>query len=195
MWKKFRMLLVGAVLFSWTTSASAEYFGEGCDDGCATCPQCDTCCQLNVDEDKEKKHCWNVEYKEICIPRVVFPWQKSCCAPYANNGAKVKTVRVLKKHSYECPTCKYSWTPVDTGCCSDGCCDAGGDVSAGQAPLVSPTIPAAEKPAAKKPLQPVANPAARLIDSAKQHSRKFTLPVRFPRAAKEQEPKVYRTER
>jgi len=70
--------------------------------------------------------------KDICIPRIVLPWQKGrctcgkggkdgdgkdgCCA--IHNGAKTKSVRVLKKYEYECGRCKYKWTPMPKG--SDG---------------------------------------------------------------------------
>lgn len=93
---------------------------------CNKCPRCrTTCCELKVEQGEKEKHCWNVECKTICIPRVVFPWQKSCCDPSVNNGAWTRKVRVLKKHTYTCPTCEYSWSPVDRGCCGVGCCHPG----------------------------------------------------------------------
>ena len=100
-----------------------------------------------------KKHCWTVECKQICIPRIVLPWQKrhslpcmgngccdtctggGCCDDgcrtvcLSHNGARVRTVRVLKKHSYTCPQCKYTWTPREcchAGACGDGCCTEDG---------------------------------------------------------------------
>lgn len=100
-----------------------------CDSGCGghvTCPQCSSCCELKVEDGKEEKHCWKIECTEICVPKVVFPWQKSCCDPCANNGACVKTVKKLKKHTYECPVCEYKWTPKKNTCgCGTGCCDVG----------------------------------------------------------------------
>ncbi len=127
--------------------ADAIHGGKKCR---VTCPRCQTCCQLNVEEVKESKHCWKVECEEICVPRIVFPWQNlhrgccrtgSCagasgctgqccgrgccgsaggkCCKTAHNGARVKTVRKLKKHSYECPACEYEWTPKKV--CRRGC--------------------------------------------------------------------------
>jgi hypothetical protein len=40
------------------------------------CPRCScSCCKLKVDEGEHEKYCWEIECKEICVPRVVFPWQ------------------------------------------------------------------------------------------------------------------------
>ena len=117
---------------------------------CVTCPKCKYCCELNVEEVKEQKHCWKIECEEICVPRIVFPWQnrhlgccktgscatsRSCtgeccgrtccgsaggkCCKTNHNGARVKTVRKLVKHDYECPACEYSWTPKKV--CARGC--------------------------------------------------------------------------
>ncbi len=105
------------------------------------CPKCNTCCTLKVERVKEDKACYEVECVEICIPRVVFPWQKwkadrqshggcdSCdggceACSSVNNGARVKTVKKLKKRSYKCPVCKYTWTPAgNSGCVGGDCCD------------------------------------------------------------------------
>ena len=94
---------------------------------CNTCPRCNTCCQLEAEKVDVEKKCWKVELQQICIPRVVFPWQKSCRNPCANNGAYVKTIKVLKSHTYTCPACEYSWTPVKDNCAP--CCIAADDVT------------------------------------------------------------------
>ncbi len=147
-----------------------------------TCPNCHACCTLKVESGKEEKSCWEIECEEICIPCVVFPWQKwkadrngghasgcpagcdgghgtcacgSCAkgkCSCVNNGARVKVVKKLKKKTYECPKCKYEWSPscccngngcTDPGCCGvAGCCDSAGcDDSA-------PAQPAAPAPTA-----------------------------------------------
>ena len=80
------------------------------------CPRCHTSCQLEIEKGKEKKSCWEIECKAICIPKVTFPWQK-CCQPKC---AKVKYVNVLKKKTWECEVCKTKWNAV----CSDCACDA-----------------------------------------------------------------------
>jgi hypothetical protein len=102
---------------------------------CVTvCPKCRTSCQLEVVSEKEEKSCWQVECDQVCVPRVVFPWQtgkthSQCragcydsrsnsggpCTCF-NNGAWVRTIKKLKKHSYECPACKYEWTTKTVTC-------------------------------------------------------------------------------
>lgn len=129
----------------------------------AHCPKCHAaCCKLEVEQVDEEKYCWKVECETICIPRVVFPWQKNCCDPCVNNGAWTRKVNVLKKHEYTCPACKYSWTPVDRGCCGVGCCNAGCVACDGmpiemgmsvQEPVVAPLPPALhDRPLAEKPI-------------------------------------------
>lgn len=98
---------------------------------CDKCPSCD--CSLETEVVDVEKSCFEVETKTICIPRVVFPWQKkkacgscdSCdgrgCSTCFNNGAKTRCIRVLKKKKYICPECKYTWTPKTAACCDRGC--------------------------------------------------------------------------
>ncbi|MFC1759530.1 hypothetical protein ACFL2H_12315 [Planctomycetota bacterium] len=128
-----------AVMLMSISSMSYAAGCAGCDDGCAKCCDASECCndgccqevccpecQLKVDQVDIDKHCWKVECKKICVPRFVFPWQKTCCDPCANNGACTREVLVLKKHKYKCKGCEYSWTPTDPTCdCDKGCCDGG----------------------------------------------------------------------
>ncbi len=86
--------------------------------GCKTCPQCDHKVCVPVPETvKEKKHCWTVECKDICIPHVKWPWQ-SCCEP--PKCGKVRTIKVLKKVEYECESCGYKWDIKTVGCSCEG---------------------------------------------------------------------------
>ncbi len=84
------------------------------------CPHCGDACYPTVVKGTETKHCWNVETKAICIPKVRFPWESNCgkgcggkacgkdnCVP--PKCGRTKYVRVLVKHEYECSTCKYVW--------------------------------------------------------------------------------------
>ncbi|HEX5105394.1 MAG TPA: hypothetical protein VFV87_16360 [Pirellulaceae bacterium] len=64
---------------------------------------------------KEKKHCWQVECKNFCIPPIKWPWDH-CCEP---GCGKVKTVKVLKKIEYECARCGYEWEAPSV-CCECG---------------------------------------------------------------------------
>lgn len=133
---------------------------------CNKCPRCrETCCELKVEQGEKEKHCWNVECETICIPRVVFPWQKSCCDPRVNNGAWTRTVRVLKKHTYTCPTCEYSWSPVDRGCCGVGCCHPR-CLACGGLPIEMGI--AASKPAVP-PLPPVPSPDGSAVREPTSH--------------------------
>lgn len=92
---------------------------------CGLCVDDCACCCLKCDMGEEEKTCWQCECKQVCIPKVVFPWQKNRCNPCANNGACVRTVRVLKKKTIECPKREYKWEPKmigGCGCCGNGCC-------------------------------------------------------------------------
>jgi hypothetical protein len=93
------------------------------------CPRCSEPCYPTVSKDMEKKHCWCVETKTICIPKIRFPWERhsgDCCAskdgccPQPKCG-RTKCVRVLVKKEYECPVCKYNFD-VDKGkdCAAQG---------------------------------------------------------------------------
>ncbi len=75
------------------------------------CPEC-ACedCLLEVKPSTEKKTCFKVEEKVICVPAVRMPWHK--CNPPTTS--KSKTIKVLKKETYECPTCSYKWSVAKT---------------------------------------------------------------------------------
>lgn len=78
------------------------------DCGSIQCPSCDgDVCKLELDKGKSKKTCFKVEQKVVCIPPVRLPWAK-CCPPGLSR--KTRTINVLKKHSYECPSCSYKWS-------------------------------------------------------------------------------------
>ena len=141
MYRLFPLLVFCAAAL---TAGNCVQGSQRCHGHCrAICPNCDRCCTFNAECGKEEKECYEVECVEICIPRVVFPWQKqrscghggcdSCdggCGKCSrvNNGARVKTVKKLKKKTYECPACKYEWTPARYGC---GNCHANGCNGAG----------------------------------------------------------------
>lgn len=74
-----------------------------CNEGCM--PQ--EYCQLECLTEMEERDCFVVDYKTICIPKVVPPWkQKHCCPPRC---AETRSVKVLTTRSYECPVCKWEW--------------------------------------------------------------------------------------
>lgn len=103
------------------------------------CPKCNcSCCKLNVSKGEEEGYCWEIECEEICVPRVVFPWQNPkrscdrdrCCGDgccrrcLKHNGAFVVHVKKPKKRKYKCPKCEYEWNLAHNGrCCSGKCGD------------------------------------------------------------------------
>jgi len=134
-----------------STASSAR--SSCCDKGIVACPHCAAPCTPVVKKDEETKHCFGVQCKKLCIPRVTFPWQKcrashacdSCCAdgscgdrcPPPRCG-RTKTVKVLMQREYKCPVCKYTFE-VKTSC-SSGCC-------AGDVPVPAPHATPKKAPA------------------------------------------------
>lgn len=96
---------------------------------CHRCPSCDHECKFKAESVKEARSGFDVESKVICIPRVVFPWQKriaceSCegrGCQQCHNGGRTRRVCVLKTETYECPACKYSWSAEEKPCRSRRC--------------------------------------------------------------------------
>ncbi len=130
--------LLAGIAIAWTAAVDAGHGKHFDQTGCVCCPVCDHCCELKAEQVKEEKTCFEVESKLICIPRVVFPWQKkskvsrhascdSCggsgCNACVHNGARVRRVCVLKTEKYECPACSYSWSPK-----AKTACDRHGDL-------------------------------------------------------------------
>jgi uncharacterized low-complexity protein len=76
-----------------------------------------------------------------------LPWQK-CCPP---SVSKTRLVNRLKKHTYECETCKYKWSVVEANNCGDGKTGDGktgdgktGDGKAGEPSVASPPAESAK---------------------------------------------------
>lgn len=158
--------------------------------GHACCPVCDHVCKLDAKQIEEEKTCFEVESKAICIPRVVFPWQRakkaacaSCdacdglgCTACVHNGARVRKICVLKTEKYKCPACKYTWSAEkkdSCGCCPGGCaggaaCDGGCcDAAACDSgcAVLPPSAPVTPAPAVLP--APVAEPnSAAILDPA-----------------------------
>ncbi len=61
---------------------------------------------LEVTRGKEERECFEIDYKTICVPKVVPPWKRDCCEPRC---AEAKSVKILKTKKYECPVCQYEW--------------------------------------------------------------------------------------
>ncbi len=89
---------------------------RGCKLGCKSCRpklrsrliRCPDCnhqvCTYKTKEVKEKKSCFKIECKTICIPSIKLPW--GCQDRQCGRARKVK---ILKKESFECPKCKCEW--------------------------------------------------------------------------------------
>ena len=83
---------------------------------CVNCPQCNSDqCELKTEKGESKKSCFKVEQKEVCIPAVTLPWKKHC----PKTTSKMRVVNVLKKHSYKCPSCEYSWEVMEPEAASE----------------------------------------------------------------------------
>lgn len=86
------------------------------------CPACDHVCKLTAEDTEVERLCFYVETKVVCIPRVVFPWQRrsqahGCsvcdgqgCKTCVHNGGRTRRVNVIKPSSYKCPSCEYTWS-------------------------------------------------------------------------------------
>lgn len=92
---------------------ASAFGGHG---GCSClCPSCGEQCYLDISEGKEKRHCWEVETKQVCIPPVHFSCNRcpASIEQLMSKPARTRTVRVLKKKEYECPKCKYEWKQLE----------------------------------------------------------------------------------
>lgn len=165
-------LLIAAALCLLNSQSAFALGGKLLDQtGCTCCPVCDHVCKLTAEQVDEDKTCFDVESKVICIPRVVFPWQRakkaacascdSCdgngCNACVHNGARVRKVCVLTTQKYTCPACEYTWKAEKKDCCGcgagnccggsacdGGCvCDTGCDSGCAAAPA-PPTAPAVD---------------------------------------------------
>lgn len=131
---RYVLHLIVAVALTSMTSAVFASDGPGekpdCRGRCIVrCPNCCHDCVFSANKENVDKTFYDVACKDICIPRILFPWQKGCCSCAkggkdgdgkggccaVHNGAKTKSVRVLKKYKYECSECKHKWTPVPKG--------------------------------------------------------------------------------
>lgn len=83
--------------------------GQGGAGSCLRCPDCDEeVCQLSCVTGHEKRFCFDVDHKTICVPKVKLPWQ-NCCEP---RTAETKHVKILNMKQYKCPKCKCKWSVV-----------------------------------------------------------------------------------
>lgn len=181
----YRMLFsaVMAVLstaFPGNVQAGCGRHADKCNSCTTCCPKCEYECKLKAAQVDVEKSCFEVESKVICVPRVVFPWQKkascgacdSCdgrgCSSCFHNGAQIRTIRVLKTKKYKCPACEYVWSPEKKSCVG-GYCDAFVEPHVARAQEQPATLPAtAQAPMSELERVEVGTPWN--IDSAVQPS-------------------------
>jgi hypothetical protein len=98
---------VATLLMPLGFAGAAGVHGHDCPHcGCGVCMPVETVV-------KERKHCWEIECKQVCVPGIKWPWDK-CCEP--PRSGPVKTVKVLKRVEYECEKCGYQWEIQAAGC-------------------------------------------------------------------------------
>lgn len=135
--------IAGTPTFAGDDGHDGKHVRQGDGERRVLCPHCGDACYPTVTKGKETKTCWNVETIPICIPKVRFPWENSCCSKGCGKDGcvppkcgRTKYVNVLMKHEYECSTCKYSWD-VNNYKHNNGNCDK---VPAGEPEEVGPAV-------------------------------------------------------
>ena len=89
-------------------------------------------CKPHVEKTKEKKTCWKVVWKEICIPSI-----KCCCEKECDRKCGfVMKVKTLEQVEYECDKCEVKWEMHKKRCasCVGDDCDVGDCCDVGCAP-------------------------------------------------------------
>ena len=154
--KLARRMLPLVAVFLLTRSVIAGGHGNG--GNCDCCPDCgDKVCHPTWVEKSVKKHCYEVECKDICIPGLTLPWSKDC----KPKCGRVITVKVFKKKEYECKTCGCKWE-IKGGCAKgkgNGKAKAKAN-GATPAPTLAPPPPpaSAKKPSLGRPKFGQTNP-------------------------------------
>ncbi|MCA9247376.1 MAG: hypothetical protein KDA42_09685 [Planctomycetales bacterium] len=116
----YSLITVAAVL---TAVSAAQAGGHGCDSGCCEvqCPNCDHTCHFSVGTEPVDKHCYGVACEPICIPKVVFPWQKKCCNDGCGHGCKSGCDSGCDCASGACGCCAKCEEP-NCSCVNNGAC-------------------------------------------------------------------------
>lgn len=118
-----RYLLALAFVAGTVGAVKAEPKYNYCDDECVDCSN--YTCKTTAKCVPNKKECFEVECKQICVPAIRFPWQKACdpvgCGFVVNH-------KVLKKSEKECgQKMEYKHEVVEVPCapaCATGCAPA-----------------------------------------------------------------------
>jgi hypothetical protein len=133
--------------------------------GCVQCPECSQAfcppaeeyCELCVTQEKVEHECFEVDYKTICIPKVIPPWRRGC-EPVC---AEARSVKVLTTKKYECPACQYKWEVRQPALPQFPGCDPVQDPGLMPAQPAPVPVPPAMPPTGQHGIQPwMAQPAA-----------------------------------
>lgn len=125
-------------------------------DECSSCATCATC-RAEIETKKVEKTCFETECKQICVPKITFPWQKHCAHDDCDSGCensgccdaacavpecgRVINVNTLKTRKYECEQTGCKWI-IEPGCC-DECGAAWSGIVAPPAEQTMPQVPTA----------------------------------------------------
>ena len=119
---KLAFLLAAIVLTAAGTVRAEHGDCDRCDNDC--CEDEKICCPQTVTK-TVRESCFEVECKEICIPRFRFPWSKEC----ESRCGRVRTIKVLKRRHYTFEKCVCRWT-IESSC--PKCGDVHGSGAAGK---------------------------------------------------------------
>jgi hypothetical protein len=126
-----RLLLPFALLAAVPWFLGAPLLRGASDDCCEVeCSRCgESFCHPVPKEVTVSRHCWEIEWKQVCIPAVHRPWQRwfSRCDGCDNSDCdscakarcgRTRWVRVLKKRTYDTTKCGCEWViePLCDGC-------------------------------------------------------------------------------
>lgn len=115
---------------------------------CAPCECAPLVCRPVWETVPVTKTCFDVECKEICIPKVALPWQQGC---NHSRCGKVIAVKTLKKREYECGhKCVCVWH-VEPVCCASDCKPQCSQPQLDAIPLPPPSAPHYDGPTPPPP--------------------------------------------
>ena len=115
-----RMLIAVALMGLPASTALADHHQH-----CEGCRKMKKVCEYKLEKKKGKKTYFEIECKEVCIPRarIIWPWQKKSYCEEKPRCGRVRVVRKLVKKSHPIETCVYKGEVVHL-CneCADDCC-------------------------------------------------------------------------
>lgn len=158
--RRIAIFMLSAVL---AAAAGTTYGGEMMGGGCGRPTAHGPCCcehpcvecapfLLKKSCEDETKHCWTTRCKQVEIPPIRFPWEKSdCCGcePPLVKCGKVRTVNQLWQNEYKEKAPKYEWIRTCLKSCVPACLSPSEPCAPTAEPAVDPGLP---------PVPPVVEP-------------------------------------